>query len=475
MTRRQKAIVIGAGIGGLSTAIHLARRGLSVKVFEARSEPGGLASGFTVDGFSFDYGPYILLDRPGLEWSFQQFGENLSDHLELRKIEDIYRVTYSNGVQVSFHSDLDGTASKFEQSWPGSAKKYIAFVQRADQVYQRLSGLLHVTHPAIFDIMRSGAWREVGFLLSSLQQVLARTGLPPEIINAIGIWTHVAGQKLSEAPSPLALVPGLFHKVGSYLPVGGIRKISQVMNTLASDSGVQFKFSCRVTRIRTEANQAKAVETDTGEIHDANIIVSNHSAIGTYLDLLDQAIAHKAELEKLPLQSPGVCAYLAVAKKPAPPYLHFYLPPGDEPCRLMINPALIVPEEQTDGCYPLRLLSPMRYAEAAQQGSAGQQRYLEQVLAEQWWKPLVGQTRILATQTPAQWAHRFNLYRDSMNPAMTARSMRAGRMPHRSPLFKGLYFAGSSTHPGQWVSFCAISGVLAANCVLEDLERGFLC
>jgi phytoene dehydrogenase-like protein len=83
-----------------------------------------------------------------------------------------------------------------------------------------------------------------------------------------------------------------------------------------------------------------------------------------------------------------------------------------------------------------------------------------------------GETRVLASQTPMQWAGRFNLYRDSMNPVMTARFMRSGRMPHRSAQFKGLYFAGSSTHPGQWVSFCAISGVLAANCVLEDLGMG---
>ena len=63
----------------------------------------------------------------------------------------------------------------------------------------------------------------------------------------------------------------------------------------------------------------------------------------------------------------------------------------------------------------------------------------------------------------------YNLYANSMNPVMTARFMRAGRFSHRSPYIKGLYVAGSSTHPGQWVSFCAISGVLAADCAIKDL------
>lgn len=55
-----------------------------------------------------------------------------------------------------------------------------------------------------------------------------------------------------------------------------------------------------------------------------------------------------------------------------------------------------------------------------------------------------------------------------MNPVMTAAFMRAGRIAHRSPYVKGLYLAGGSTHPGQWVSFCAISGVLAADLIGED-------
>jgi phytoene dehydrogenase-like protein len=57
-----------------------------------------------------------------------------------------------------------------------------------------------------------------------------------------------------------------------------------------------------------------------------------------------------------------------------------------------------------------------------------------------------------------------------MNPVMTARFMREGRLPHRSPHVRGLYLAGSSTHPGQWVSFCAISGILAADALLEDFD-----
>ena len=55
-----------------------------------------------------------------------------------------------------------------------------------------------------------------------------------------------------------------------------------------------------------------------------------------------------------------------------------------------------------------------------------------------------------------------------MNPVMTKELMRKGRLRHQSPYVKGLYLAGSGTHPGQWVSFCALSGLSAAQCVLDD-------
>ncbi len=462
-----KATIICAGVGGLVTAIYLARQGVSVRIFEAGSTTGGLASGFTIDGFSFDYGPYILLDRPGLEWAFQQLGEEFANHVELKKIEDIYEVNSRDDALVTFHSDLERTAGNFEKHWPGSARKYIEFVHNTNRIYQRLSQLLHVSRPGLADLLVSKAWKEARFLLSSLQQVLARTGLPTEIVDAIGIWTHVAGQDLGHAPSPLAFVPALFHTVGSYYPRGGIRRIAEVLTRIALNSGVQFELNRKIKKIHTQGNRTTEVETEDGERYPAQAIISNYSAIGTYLELLDQPVKKKSELEKLPLQSPGVCAYLAVKSKPQPPYLRFRLTASGEPCRLLINPGVPAPEDELGGWYPARLLSPMRYSEA-EHGVEVQRQYLEKILSENWWKPEAGEVRVLATQVPADWNSRFHLYRSSMNPVMTAKFMRAGRMPHRSPYFKGLYFAGSSTHPGQWVSFCAISGVLAAKSVLED-------
>src|SRR6266498_3484830 len=125
MTRR--VVIIGAGMGGLTAAIRLAQRGLSVLVIEARAEAGGLASGFEKDGFAFDAGPYILLDRPGLEWAFQAVRLNLTECIRLRRIEDVYEVCGPRAT-VRFYASADETAAGFDRAWPGSGRRYLEFV-----------------------------------------------------------------------------------------------------------------------------------------------------------------------------------------------------------------------------------------------------------------------------------------------------------------------------------------------------------
>jgi phytoene dehydrogenase-like protein len=89
---------------------------------EARSEPGGLASGFQMDGFVFDAGPYILLDRPGLEWAFDAVGLNVAEHIGLRRIEDVYEVSGPAAI-VRFYASAEETASGFDAIWPGSGRR----------------------------------------------------------------------------------------------------------------------------------------------------------------------------------------------------------------------------------------------------------------------------------------------------------------------------------------------------------------
>jgi phytoene dehydrogenase-like protein len=462
--------IVGAGMGGLAAAARLAQRGLRVRVFEASAGPGGLASGLELDGLPFDAGPYILLDRLGLEWAFEQLGLDLSRLVTLKRIEHVYRVSAQlNGEfeqPVEIHAEVNRTADNFERVWPGTGTRYRRFIQTTRRIHERLRPLLFAT-PSAAALLRSGAVINANFLLRSLGSVLRQTGLPEPIVKALGIWTHVAAQKLDEAPSPLALVPALIHSVGAFYPVEGIGAIPKHLEAAARAAGVEFHYGVKVRKIRCEDNCAVGLETSEGEFHPADAVLSNYNGVGSYLELLDAPKSVSARLRRLPLQSPGVCAYLAVNKASPDFYLRFVLP-GAGSCRLLVSPSALAPEIGRDGWWPARLIAPMPYS-VSERGLSAQREFLDGVLAEPWWCELVGEYRVLATRIPAQWGERHNLYRESMNPVMTGHFMRAGRIAHRSPWIKRLYLAGSSTHPGQWVSFCAISGILAADKIGEDL------
>ena len=457
-------------MGGLAASLRLARRGFRVRLLEARAVTGGLAAGFEADGFPFDAGPYILLDRPGLAWAFSALGLDLDESLALRRIEDVYEVRAAGSAPVRIRASLDETADGLERDWPGSGARYRAFVARAWTAYRRLQPFLTRGRPRPWELLRRGAWRSAAFALRPLAAHLGRDGLPSPVADALGIWTHVAAQPLEAAPGVLAFVPALVHHVGAFYAQGGVGAIPRALERAALAAGVEIERGARVRRLLSEDGRVRGAETESGRVEEADAVLSGAGGLATYLDLgLPLAKSADEDLRRWPLQSPGVCAYVAAQGETSGPYLRFHLPGGGQTCRLWIRPAVMDASLSRDGWWPARLLSPMDHARAGALGAAGQSAYLDGVLAEPWWREGLSATRVLKRRLPADWGAEYHLHRDSMNPAMTARLMRAGRLAHRSPHFRGLYLAGSATHPGQWVSFCAISGVLAADALAQDL------
>jgi phytoene dehydrogenase-like protein len=459
-------LIIGAGVGGLSAALRLRRLGYQVRILEARTQGGGLASGVTAGGFHFDAGPYILLDKPGLEWALRQLQLDLGA-LTLTPIESVYHVRHEDGSTTAFDRSLPATAARFDAQFPGSGQLYSAFVERTARIHRNLQPFTFKTHPSVWDVLRNGSLRYVPFLLSSLDTVLKQAGLPLPLRKGISIWTHVAGQPVAQAPSPMAFVPTLFHHVGAYYPQGGMRAIADLLEQAALTAGVEISYSTKVAAIRSANKAVTGVQTEAGEFIAADAVVSNANGIGTYTELVDElAPAEKQRLEKLPLQSPGVCVYLAVQGLNPPYYIRFQL--NGLGCTAFVQPGLLEPGLAQDGWYPARLIAPLAHAEAEALGVAGQQQLMDQLLAQPWWQENISAYRVLHQRTTFDWGREYTLYHDSMNPVMSAQFMRQGRLAHRSPHLRGLYLAGSSTHPGQWVSFCAISGILAADCLAQD-------
>ena len=464
-----RAIVIGGGVGGLACASYLGRHDVEVTLLEAAPFFGGLASGFGAGGLAFDGGPYILLDRPGLAWAFAELGLALEDELDLRRVGFVYEVRSEGAPPVRIFGDLEETVAGLEASFPGTAGAYRTFVEEMRVANARLRPLLTDEAPGAVSALRTGAFRALPVLMKSLSDVLEATGLPAPVRDALAIWTHIAGQSMKTAPSPLAFVPALIHSEGCYVPRGGVAAVAARLEALARERGALLRSGAKVARITVENGRATGVVLDSGEALVADFIVSNAGGVGTLLELVPGASGMDEYVATLPLQSPGVAAFLATRSATSgTPYMTFWRAEEDAeaPSRLLVQPSAL--EAEPSSRVAARLIAPLSHAISTALAGEGQEKLLDRLLAEDRLRSELGSFEVVARRTPRTYGATHHLYKDSMNPVMTVSFMRKGRLPHRLPKPKGLYLVGSATHPGQWVSFCAISGVLGAKKALRD-------
>jgi len=125
MDKRKNVIVIGAGIGGISTAGYLASRGYNVTIFEKNSYPGGRCGQYMKGGHRFDIGATFLM-MPGVyNDAFSAVGKNLTDELDLIRVDPVYKVKFPRNKEILFTSDLATLQKQFEEVEKGSFSSFL--------------------------------------------------------------------------------------------------------------------------------------------------------------------------------------------------------------------------------------------------------------------------------------------------------------------------------------------------------------
>src|SRR3990172_2871962 len=120
MYSRQTALIIGAGIGGITAAARLARSGYNVSVVEKNAAPGGRCSQLVRDGHRFDIGATLFLMPEVFAETYAALGERMDDHLDLRRIDPTYRLRFEDGTQLALTNNLSAMQPQLEAIEPGS-------------------------------------------------------------------------------------------------------------------------------------------------------------------------------------------------------------------------------------------------------------------------------------------------------------------------------------------------------------------
>ena len=129
-------IVIGAGIGGITAATHLARCGLHVTILEKNARPGGRCDRFSREGHHFDTGPTLFLFPSLYEAEFRALGTSMRERLDLQRVDPTYHLIFDNGSQLALTSDMKSLQEQLESFQPGSFQGLLRYLQEGDRHYQ---------------------------------------------------------------------------------------------------------------------------------------------------------------------------------------------------------------------------------------------------------------------------------------------------------------------------------------------------
>ena len=130
--RPPRAVVIGAGFGGLALAIRLQSAGIETTLVEGRDKPGGRAYVWRQDGFTFDAGPTVITDPDCLEQLFALSGRRMADYVELLPVTPFYRLEWEDGRVFDYVNDqaeLDRQIAEFDPRDVEGYRRFLAYSQ----------------------------------------------------------------------------------------------------------------------------------------------------------------------------------------------------------------------------------------------------------------------------------------------------------------------------------------------------------
>ncbi len=489
-----RAIVIGAGVGGLTAAMKLAHAGLAVELYEKSTVPGGRCGQVEVGQFRFDLGPTILLMPFVLQNAFASVGRRLEDYLSIQRCDPHYRVHFRDGSRVVLWSDRARMKAELEQIEPGSHARYEAFLKRGkiqnDAAFEHFitrhfsSVFEFVTPRSVPQMMRVGA-------LSKLWSHVSKYFADDRLRQALSFQTMYLGVSPYDAPAVFALLPYTEAVHGVWFPKGGMHAVPVALAEVCREEGVKMHLGCGVKRVLVEQGKAVGVELEDGQLRRAEVVICNADYAWAVKNLLpeQQATARTAKLKTARFTSSGLMLYLGLRQK-VESLLHHNVFFGRDfkgsfndifqKGRVPDDISFYVnaPTRTESGFAPagkdaLQVLVPVPPLGSAIDWKIEAPKVRAKVLArlkDEGYPDLGSMIEVERVLTPDDWQHSHNLERGS-NFGLAQNFMQLGpfRPKVNDPDLKNLFWCGASVQPGTGVPTVMISAGFAVDAVLAQL------
>ena len=274
----KEVVIIGAGPGGLSAAMLLAKAGAHVTILESKDRVGGRTTTIdTPQGFRFDLGPTFFLYPRVLSEIYQSVGRDLYRECPMTRLDPQYRLIFGkSGSELTCTPDVERMERALAAFAPGDApnlRRYLddnrvklnAFRPILESAFSSVRDLLTLDMLKLLPLVRP--WR-------SIDDDLKTYFKDPRTRLAFSFQAKYLGMSPYVCPSLFTILSFLEYEHGVWHPIGGCGAVTRSMATIAADLGVEIRLSEPVREVLVSNGKATGVRTDQGVYHADAIVIN---------------------------------------------------------------------------------------------------------------------------------------------------------------------------------------------------------
>jgi phytoene desaturase len=486
MTKRQDAIVIGSGFGGLAAAIRLGARGYRVTICEKLDAPGGRAYVYRQDGFTFDAGPTIVTAPFLLEELWELCGRKMADDIDLREIDPYYRIRFEDGTHFDYSGDDEAMKAEIARFNPEDVAGYEQFLRASADLYAvGFDELLHESFDSLSTMVRALPDLVRTQFYRSVFSLVARYIRHPKLRMVFSFHPLLVGGNPFTTTAVYALIAQLERRHGVHFAMGGTGSLVTGLVSLIESQGGVIRCNAPVRRILVEDRKAVGVELDSGEQLRAGVVVSNADSAATYRYLVPAEFRRRWTDRKLDnaRYSMSLFVWYFGTDRQYPDVPHHMMLLSDRYKTLLDDifdhkvladdfslylhrPTATDPSLAPPGCDAFYVLSPVPNLESSTDWAETAERYRASIagmLADTVLPDLEQHVATSRMLTPVDFRDRLFSVRGAAFGLQPILTQTAWFRPHnRSEELEGLYLVGAGTHPG-----AGMPGVISSAKVLD--------
>ncbi len=491
MSRR--VVVIGAGPGGLASAMLLAKGGAEVTVLEKQPRVGGRTSAIESGGYRFDLGPTFFLYPQILQEIFQSVGRDLYQEVPMTKLDPQYRILFGAGGELNATPDMDRMVAEIARLSPQDAEGFRRFMDYNRVKLEKFAPCLQMPYPGWKSLLSLRLLSVLPFLKpwKSLHSELAGYFKDPRLQLAFTFQAKYLGMSPFQCPSLFSILSFLEYEHGIWHPTGGCSAISENMARVARELGVKIQLNTAVEEILFEGRRAVGVRTAQGE-QRADAVMLNADFANAITKLVPDRLRRRwsdAKVAKKDFSCSTFMLYLGVEGKfDHLAHHNIYVTKdyrqnlndiehrhvlSEDPSFYVANPVLTDPTMAPPGHSALYVLLPVTHQHANVDWKKETKRYWDLALRQLAKLGIVDiekRIRFERVITPADWESKLDIYRGAtFNLAHNFAQMLNLRPQNRFEEFSRMYLVGGGTHPGSGLPVIFESARISSKLLLEDL------